>query len=534
MPALTTQSAPSCASGPRHRRLVPDRRRRSRLALAGATALIALLLVVPIAESRSTATTITVTGRGWGHGIGMSQWGAYGYAKHGWTYKAILRHYYTGIAFGSVANAPIRVRLRGGLRSVKLTAAKPYRAATTGARFDIAAGVTATLTWVNGKYRVSADGKSKDFTMPVTFTPSAGSLNLLTATDMGNTGLYRGVIRVLRPDGGFMIVNKLPLESYLRGVVPHEVSPSWPAESLKAQATAARAYAQRSRNPGDSFDVYCTVRDQAYKGVSIEHVNTDAAVRATAGVVPTYDGNVIAAFYFSTSGGHTENIENSWQTSALPYLKGVDDPYDTYSPRHTWPLAQYAAGALATKLGGSVSGSLRAIYVVQRGKSPRVVKAAIVGSQGTQFLHGSVLRSKLGLWDSWAYFRSMSVSPAAADNATITAGSGIELRGRLYQAASAGAVVKLHTYSNGAWHSREIATTRASESLGSGYAASYSAYAVTVKPTQTAKYYFSYGKARSPQTTIKVTAASTPTPTPSPSASGATAPKASIAPEPTL
>ena len=283
----------------------------------------------------------------------------------------------------------------------------------TGVRFDIAAGVTATVTWVNGKYRVTAGGKSRSFTAPVTFTPDSGSLNLLTATDLGDTGRFRGVIRVLRPDGGFMIVNKLPLESYLRGVVPREVSPSWPAESLKAQAVAARSYAQRSRNPNDAYDVYCTTRDQVYMGGGAEDPRTNAAIRDTAGVVPTYDGSVITAFYFSTSGGHTENIENSWQTSAVPYLKGVSDPYDTYSPRHNWTPAQYAASSLAKKLGASVSGSLRAIYVVDRGVSPRIVKAAIVGSDGVQFLHGSIVRSKLGLMDSWAYFRSMSISPAA-------------------------------------------------------------------------------------------------------------------------
>ena len=388
--------------------------RRGRLALAGALAALVLLLGAAAAQARTAATMFTVTGRGWGHGIGMSQYGAYGYAKHGWDYRAILKHYYTGIAFGTVHNDPIRVRLRSGVSSVKLTCAKPYHAAMTGVRFDIAAGVTATVTWVNGKYRVTAGGKSRSFTAPVTFTPDSGSLNLLTATDLGDTGRFRGVIRVLRPDGGFMIVNKLPLESYLRGVVPREVSPSWPAESLKAQAVAARSYAQRSRNPNDAYDVYCTTRDQVYMGGGAEDPRTNAAIRATAGVVPTYDGTVITAFYFSTSGGHTENIENSWQTSAVPYLKGVSDPYDTYSPRHIWTPTQYAANSLAKKLGASVSGSLRAIYVVDRGVSPRIVKAAIVGSNGVQFLHGSIVRSKLGLMDSWAYFRSMSISPAAS------------------------------------------------------------------------------------------------------------------------
>jgi stage II sporulation protein D len=513
--AQMTTSLPTPPREPKraHRaRRQPER--CSVLALAGALAALALLLCASAAQARTAATTITVTGRGWGHGIGMSQWGAYGYAKHGWTYQAILKHYYTGIDFGAVPNDPIRVRLRSGVSVVKLTCAKPYLAAVTGVRLDIDAGVTATVSWADGMYRVTAGDKSQTFTAPVTFTPSAGSLKLLTATDLGDAGLFRGVIRVLRPDSGFMIVNKLPLESYLRGVVPREVSPSWPSAALRAQACAARAYAQRSRNSGESYDVYCTTRDQVYMGVGVEASAATRAIRDTAGVVPMYDGKVISAFYFSTSGGHTENIENSWQTVAMPYLKGVDDPYDTYSPLHTWTPKQYAATTLAGKLGASVSGSLRAVYVVDRGVSPRIVKAAIMGSKGVQFLHGSILRSKLGLMDSWAFFRSMSISPAATDKVTIASDASIELKGEIFQAAPRGAKVTLHSYSNGAWHTRSVHTVRASESLGSGYAATYSTYSITLKPTVTTKYYFTYGKSRSPQTTVTVVPAPTPTPTP--------------------
>ena len=78
--------------------------RRSRLALAGALALFALLVAAAPAAARSTQYAFTITGHGWGHGVGMSQWGAYGYAKHGWEYKAILKHYYTGIGFTTVSD----------------------------------------------------------------------------------------------------------------------------------------------------------------------------------------------------------------------------------------------------------------------------------------------------------------------------------------------------------------------------------------------------------------------------------------------
>ena len=80
--------------------------RRVPRVLVVALAAAAVLAGAAPAQARSAATLFTITGRGWGHGIGMSQWGAYGYAQHGWTYKAILKHYYTGIAFGTVRQRP--------------------------------------------------------------------------------------------------------------------------------------------------------------------------------------------------------------------------------------------------------------------------------------------------------------------------------------------------------------------------------------------------------------------------------------------
>ena len=119
----------------------------------------------------------------------------------------------------------------------------------------IPAGTTATTTWADNAYHVVAGDAVQDFAIPPTFTPTKGSLLVLTATDLGDTGAYRGVVRVLRASGALMMVDQVPLESYLRGVIPHEVSPSWPAEALKAQACAARAYVLNSRKPSQSWDV---------------------------------------------------------------------------------------------------------------------------------------------------------------------------------------------------------------------------------------------------------------------------------------
>ena len=477
--------------------------RRCTLALAGALSALVLLVAAAPASAYTTQYSFTVTGHGWGHGIGLSQWGAYGYAKHGWKYKAILKHYYSGISFIDAGNPIVRVNLRSDKSAYEVTCANAYTAAGGGAEVSIPAGTTAKTTYSGGAYHVVAGSVSQDFSSAVTFTASSGLMKLLTKTDLGDDGAYRGVVRIARVDAKLMMINHVPLESYLRGVVPHEVSYSWPVEALKTQACAARAYSLASLQPSKGWDVYCDVRDQAYAGAGIEKDQTDAAVKATAGVTPSYGGKAISAFYFSCSGGRTENIEHAWPgASKIAYLKGVADPYDKYASLHDWGPLKRTPSQLGKPLGAK--GSLRAVYTVKRGTSPRIVKAAVIGSDGTKYVDGNTIRAKLGLNSTWAIFTSMSISPAARDDASVAAGAGITLKGRIYPALAEGASVYLNAYYSGKWHRSAVATTAASESLPNGYTAKYSTYGKSVKPGVTTKYYFSSGKAKSPTTTVAV------------------------------
>ena len=485
---------------------LPRRSRRHRCAHAPALALAAVVLALAGAGNAAAASSdvaFRVEGHGWGHGIGMSQWGAYGYARHGWEFKAILKHYYTGIDFDEVANDAVRVRLASGLSSVKVSCAQDFTASGGGGSLAIAGGQVAVVTSSGGSYKVTGGGQSQTFSSPVTFTPSKGALNIMTPTDLGDTGTYRGILRVVREGGGLMMVNIVPLESYLRGVVPHEVPPSWPIEALKAQACAARAFVLGSRKPGEAWDVYCDVRSQAYVGIGIEDPSTDRAVRETAGVVPVSGGKPILAVYFSCSGGHTESIQYGWPgASTVPYLKGVDDPYDTYATLHDWGPLRRTAAELAKPLG--VGGTLRAVYTVKRGASPRIVKAALISSSGVKFMDGNELRMKLGLKSTWAEFTSMSISPAARDHVAVPADTSLTLKGRIYPALGADETLRLYFNDGDAWRSREVTTTVMSEQLGSGYKAKYSAYSEGVSPTLTTKYYFKAGKNVSPTTVITV------------------------------
>lgn len=149
--------------------------------------------------------------------------------------------------------------------------------------------------------------------------------------------LYKGEAAFYISEGRLLSINKVDLKSYLYGVLPKEIIPSWPAEAVKAQALAARSYAVSSLNPNSKlgYDVQDNQNDQVYGGVYAENPITNAYVDSTDGQMIYYDGKVITAFFHSTSGGRTENTENVWVT-AIPYLKGVDDPYSLGTPLATW------------------------------------------------------------------------------------------------------------------------------------------------------------------------------------------------------
>jgi stage II sporulation protein D len=223
-------------------------------------------------------------------------------------------------------------------------------------------------------------------------------------------GTYRGRLEIRPGAGGLMAVNAIGLEEYVAGVIAAEMPASWPAEALRAQAIAARTYAITSNagGTGGAFTQYEDTRSQVYRGVGAETPATSAAVRATAGQVVTYQGRPVTTFFFSTSGGRTENVENSFLgASPKPWLKSVRDPWDRASPHHRWTVRMPLERAEAL-LGGSLRGTLREIRVERRGVSPRVVRATVVGSGGRTTVTGPQLRRAFGLRDTWMRLRIFS------------------------------------------------------------------------------------------------------------------------------
>ena len=197
-------------------------------------------------------------------------------------------------------------------------------------------------------------------------------------------------------------VQAVPLEQYVRGVVAAEMPSSWPAAALEAQAIASRTYALTSDAGGSRFDVYSDTRSQVYRGAAAETPQTNAAVAATAGQIVTYAGQPATTYFFASSGGSTENIENSFIGAAPePWLKGVPDPYETSASN--WRVSMSMASA-QSRLAGLVKGSLLGIEVLKRGVSPRIVSAEVLGSRGDTLVSGPELEYRFALQSTWAYF----------------------------------------------------------------------------------------------------------------------------------
>ncbi|MGI8728515.1 MAG: SpoIID/LytB domain-containing protein [Solirubrobacteraceae bacterium] len=349
------------------------------------------------------ASRLIVRGAGFGHGVGMSQYGAYGFAKRGADHARILGHYYSGTQLGKLGGSSEvrvllkrsgRIKFRGarsiaGRRSLSTRRTYTARRAPSGAVL-LRSSSGRSLGTYKAPLRISGSSK--------------GVLVRGRADNDRVNGRYRGDLE-LRPGGlGMSAINVVDREDYIRGVVAGEMPSSWAPEALRSQAVAARTYAIATRKDGDGFDHYADTRSQVYLGISGEERTTNAAVAATAGEVVTYEGEPVVTYYFSTSGGRTENVENSFLgADPAPWLKSVADPFDDESPLHTWRKRMSLRSA-DRRLGGLVKGRLRRIKVLSRGRSPRVVRAQLVGTRGRRTVSGPTLRSELGLYDTWARF----------------------------------------------------------------------------------------------------------------------------------
>ena len=398
----------------------------------------------------------TLNGHGWGHGIGMSQYGALGYAQHGWSYDRILGHYFKDTTLGTLSRGTKeRVLLVSGRSSIHISTADTVNATD---------GSSDSKSLPAGSYRVdtgpvagnlrlwsSADHDYiwKSIQAPLLFAAGSSPLELDDAALNGfDNDHWWGDFRVDRAGGGSLsLVNVVPMEKYVRGVAPCEVPASWLAAAVQAQAVAARSYAAATAG-GSEFDAYPDTRSQMYCPIERQAGASDAAVKATARQVVMYNSAVATTFFSSSSGGRTSSISASWGGTDQAYLVPVKDRYDNangLNPNHTWSPRKYSRSGLASALG--VGSKVTSVDMTIDHPSQRVIVTVVHTSKRDHTLTAGDVFSRLGLRST--YFRIVQATLSAPS--TSKAGATFTLKGRLWPRPGAHVKLEARTGSSGTW-----------------------------------------------------------------------------------
>lgn len=220
----------------------------------------------------------------------------------------------------------------------------------------------------------------------------------VTIRDQTGMFVLGGSVRVVHDGKALQVINDIDLEEYVQGVVPSEMSAGWHPEALKVQAVAARTYAlhQRMMNSARDYDLVASTQDQVYRGRYGVDPRVQQAVEATRGLVLTHNNAPIFAAFSSTAAGPTEDASNVWAKD-LPYLKGVDCPFDASSPYYQWRVAlKLAELEQVLRRQGLAVGHIAAASVFTRSRAGRVTRLRILHSGGELILRGEELRRMVG------------------------------------------------------------------------------------------------------------------------------------------
>jgi SpoIID/LytB domain protein len=366
---------------------------------------------VPTADAAETTikplnSTITIVTAGWGHGVGMSQYGAYGAAKAGLNYSKILAFYYPGTKEAKLAdNESIRVWIKAdtdhalhfkvdsGLTVKDSTGKK--KVLPTGSKYKqwriSYSGSSRKLCYKNasGRWVAYSTGLNAKKSWYVYNTSS----KVVTVNLPGFSRKYRGETELAWNGGSPITVNTVSMEDYLRGVVPSEMPASWSTEAIKAQAVAARSYAARYKQNlkgKKAYDICNTTSCQVYYGASNEDSRTDAAIKATAGIVLKYQDTIAYTMFSSSNGGHSAKGD-------YPYLTAHEDPYDD-DMLNQYRLYTFTSAEIQKKFPSI--GTFKSITLKRDGTGQfggRVTEAKITGSKGSKTISGGTFKSTFGL-----------------------------------------------------------------------------------------------------------------------------------------
>ena len=234
---------------------------------------------------------------------------------------------------------------------------------------------------------------------------------------------FRGSVTLAVEGKGLRVINHLPIEQYLYGVVPREMPSAWPREALMAQAVAARTYALyiRSKSKDKDYHVVATTASQVYGGYDSEVAASNEAVDLTRGQVITHDGKLIIAYFHSNSGGYTEDSSNVWSAD-LPYLKGIPDRYSQDTPGGNWDCV-LTPDDLRDRLNryGLHVGWVRKLETLGKSPAGRALKIRVITDSGDFVLKSNAFRIKVGATRLKSLLMDMEVQE-----------DGLVLRGRGY------------------------------------------------------------------------------------------------------
>lgn len=303
-----------------------------------------------------------------------------------------LKHYFwTSILFWLLAIAPaqaslvLRIAIQEGAKEVKVgssTSAIVRDGAgraigelqpTKGFAAELRSGKVALANWVSGQMWIEPKGEGYVW--------------------IGDRW-YRGRTHIIPSKSGITAINYVDIEQYLYSVIGAEMNGNWPQAALKAQAVAARSYAlnKRQENSNNFYDLGNDQLWQVYQGIKTESPGTYAAVDATRGQVLTYNGQIILALFHSSSGGHTENVEDVW-SNPLPYLRAVPD-FDQDAPVYEW-----TESFTQSELKQRISGVGNIISMTPQTTTPHnsVITIKVLGDAGVKTLQGTDITAALGL-----------------------------------------------------------------------------------------------------------------------------------------
>ena len=240
-----------------------------------------------------------------------------------------------------------------------------------------------TITLVNNAFQVSYTA-----TGSVLYTSAAGADHIAIRPSSELTWFkgyqWHGDFVYRRAsDGNITVINYVGLEDYVKGVLPYEIDPDWPAEAQKAQAVCARSFALgTSKHADEGYDLCNTTNCQVYLGANLATAASDAAVDATKGEYLTYDGEPVIGYFFSSDGGATEDAANVWGGD-YPYLQGKEDPYETYDSSWSVTLTADEVRQKLVSAGYSI-GTVANVEVTRRTDTDNVNEVTVTDTTGKQ------------------------------------------------------------------------------------------------------------------------------------------------------